>query len=179
MHTLFSTFLLIACGNKNQEDTSTDEAVVENTEPTQPDSVTIQTSGTESLSLMFDTPSCQIPSAAPNFNAFWRNGGGAHVFVLRVMIRGDYTGAGTYTSSDNELLVTLQEEAGGQGRYYALDEAQGDTATVTLNTDTEGIVWGTLTVNSLHNLDGSISISPTEIPLWCDSENTAGLEQGQ
>ncbi len=179
MYPLLSTFLLTACGAKDQTDTGSEEPIVEDTEPTQPDAITIQTSGSESLSLMFDTPSCQIPSAAPNFNAFWRNGSGAHVFVLRVMIRGDYTGGGTYTSTDSELLVTLQEEAGGQGRYYALDETQGDTASVVLNTDTEGVVWGTLTVNALHNLDSAISISPTEIPLWCDSENTAGLEQGQ
>ena len=170
---------LIACGNKEQSDTSGDTAVVEDTTPTRPDSIALQTSGKENLSLMFDTPTCQIPSAAPNFNTFWRNGTGAHVFVLRVMLRGDYEGPGVYNTTDNSLLVSLQEEAGGEGRYYAIDSEQGDFASIELKTDPsdQNLVYGTLTVSSLHATDGVISISPTEIPLWCDAENTAGVGQ--
>ena len=64
---------LFACGNKEQSDTSRDTATAEDTTPTRPDSITLQTTGVENLSLMFDTPTCQIPSAASNFNTFWRN----------------------------------------------------------------------------------------------------------
>ena len=181
MLTLSFWILTTACGDKVEEsDTaSTDTATTdtEDTGPTEPGSITIETTGSESLSLMFDTPSCQIPSAAPNFNAFWRNGSGAHVFVLRVMLRGEYEGAGTYTTDSNELLVTLQEEAGGQGRYYSVNSEEGDSATIVLNTDDSGIVWGTLNVNALHSADGAISMTTTDIPLWCNAENTAGLEQ--
>ena len=170
---------LIACGNKEQSDTSQDTEIVEDTTPTRPDSIVIQTSGVENLSLVFDTPTCQIPSAAPNFNTFWRNGSGAHVFVLRVMLRGDYEGPGVYNTTDNSLLVSLQEEAGGQGRYYAIDTEQGDSASIELKTDPSdrNLIYGTLTVDSLHATDGVISLSPTEIPLWCDAENTAGVGQ--
>ena len=181
MLTLSFWMLTTACGDKTESsdtasmDTSTVET--DDTGPTEPDSITIETTGSESLALMFDTPSCQIPSAAPNFNAFWRNGSGAHVFVLRVMLRGEYEGAGTYSTDSNELLVTLQEEAGGQGRYYAVDSEQGDSATIVLNIDDTGIVWGTLNVNSLHSAEGGISMTTTDIPLWCDADNTAGIDQ--
>ena len=170
---------LFACGNKEQADTSEDTAMVEDTTPTKPGSIVIETSGVENLSLLFDTPTCQIPSAASNFNTFWRNGTGAHVFVLRIMLRGDYEGPGVYNTTDNSLLVSLQEEAGGQGRYYAIDTAQGDSASIELKTDPSdrNLVYGTLTINALHSTDGAISISPTEIPLWCDAENTAGVGQ--
>ena len=179
MRTLLFLPLLIACGDKDQTDTSTEDTSIEDTTPTRPDSIVLETSGSENLSLIFDTPTCQIPSAAANFNTFWRNGIGTHVFVLRVMLRGDYVGPGTYDTTNDSLLVTLQEEAGGQGRYYAVDEAQGDSASIELNTDPSdrNLVYGTLTVNSLHSTDGAISISPTEIPLWCDGENTAGVGQ--
>ena len=51
------------------------------------------------------------------------------------------------------------------------------SATIVLNTDDSGIVWGTLNVNALHSADGAISMTTTDIPLWCNAENTAGLEQ--
>ena len=179
MRVLSFLILLIACGDKDQTDTSTEDTSVEDTTPTRPNSIVLQTSGSENLSLMFDSPTCQIPSAADNFNTFWRNGTGAHVFVLRVMLRGDYIGPGIYDTTNDSLIITLQEEAGGQGRYYAVDGTQGDTASIELKTDPSdrNLVYGMLTVNSLHSTDGSISISPTEIPLWCDAENTAGVGQ--
>ncbi len=177
MNTFSLSLLLLACGDKETDSATVDTNEVEDTDPTEPDSIAIETSGSENLSLMFDTPTCQIPTAAPNFNAFWRNGTGAHVFVLRVMLRGDYIGGGSYNSDDHELLVTLQEEAGGQGRYYAVDSTQGDLATLELNTDTNGIVWGTINVNSLHSLEGSITMNTTDIPLWCDENTTAGMNQ--
>lgn len=179
MLTLPFLISMLACGDKDQVDTSTEETAVEDATPTKPDVITIQTTGSENLSLMFDTPTCQIPSAASNFNAFWRNGTGAHVFVLRVMLRGTYEGPGIYDTDNDSLLVTLQEEAGGQGRYFAIDGAQGDFASIELKTDPSdrNLVYGTLNVESLHSTDGAIAISPTEIPLWCDAENTAGVGQ--
>ena len=171
--------IFVACGNKEQVDTSAEDTAVEEVTPTKPDSIVLETSGVENLSLMFNNPTCQIPSAAANFNTFWRNGTGAHVFVLRVMLRGDYTGPGVYDTTNDSLLVTLQEEAGGQGRYYAVNTEQGDSASIELKTDPSdrNLVYGTLTVNSLHSSEGTITISPTEIPLWCDGENTAGVGQ--
>ena len=96
-----------------------------------------------------------------------------------MMLRGDYTGPGTYNTADDSLIVTLQEEAGGQGRYYAVDATKGDSASIELKTDPSdrNLVYGTLTVSSLHSTDGQITLSPTEIPVWCDAENTAGVGQ--
>ena len=95
------------------------------------------------------------------------------------MLRGDYEGPGVYNTTDNSLLVSLQEEAGGEGRYYAIDSEQGDFASIELKTDPSdrNLVYGTLTLSSLHATDGVISITPTDIPLWCDADNTAGVGQ--
>ena len=110
MRTLLFLPLLLACGDKEQTDTSTEDTSIEDTTPTRPDSIVLETSGSENLSLIFDNPTCQIPSAAANFNTFWRNGTYiTHVFVLRVMLRGDYVGPGTYDTTNDSLLVTLQK----------------------------------------------------------------------
>ena len=157
---------------KSDDDTST----VEDTSPSPPDSFTLSVSGSANLNLMFDTPTCQIPSAAPNFNSFWRTSSGAHVFVLRVMILGSYNGAGDYSSSVEDsraLAVTLQEEAGGEGRYFALDPAQGQSASMEINVE-DSIIYGNLNVSQLSSPNGTIEINPTTIPIWCDEDNTAG-----
>lgn len=166
---------LLACGDK---DTVLDSGITEDTTseeqgPVEPGPFTLTVTGDQNLTLTFDSPTCQIPDAAPNFNAFWRTSTGAHTFVLRVMLRGDYQGAGTYTLQDNELTVTLQEEAGGEGRYFSVNQDDGHDASVNLQTEGSDIVWGTLNVEQLASInDGSISISPTSIPLWCDADNT-------
>lgn len=165
---------LYACGNNNTEDSGlTDSAAVEDPEPSEPDPFTLTVSGDHNLSLNFDSPTCQIPGAAPNFNAFWRTSTGAHTFVLRVMIRGDYDGNGLYTLTENNLTVTLQEEAGGQARYFSVNADEGHDASVELITEDNNIVWGTLSASQLSSTnDGDIQISPTNIPLWCDGDNT-------
>lgn len=166
---------LLACGDKNtvQDSGITEDINTEPQAPVEPSPFTLTVSGDHNLTLTFDSPTCQIPEAAPNLNTFWRTSTGAHTFVLRVMLRGDYEGAGTYTLQDNELTVTLQEEAGGEGRYFSVNLDDGHEATVELNTEGRDIVWGTLSASQLASIsDGSISISPTSIPLWCDADNT-------
>ena len=155
------------------------------TSPSPPDPFTLVVSGSTNLNLMFDTPTCQIPSAAPNFNAFWRTSTGAHVFVLRVMVLGSYNGAGVYNTSVEDsraLSVTLQEEAGGEARYFYVDTAQGQSASLELNVFSESVdtgepnevVFGQLNASNLSSTDGTIQIDPTTIPIWCDEDNTAG-----
>jgi len=170
-------FSLFACGDdaKTNDSAGSDDSAAQEEvlPPTEPDAFTLSVTGDHTLSLVFDTPTCQIPDAAPNFNAFWRTSSGAHTFVLRVMIRGEYDGAGTYTLTENALTVTLQEEAGGEGRYFSVNVDEGHDASVELNTEADNIVWGSLTASQLSSInDGNITISPTEIPLWCDSNNT-------
>ena len=58
--------------------------------------------------------------------------------------------------------------------YFDLSE---DSIELKTDPSDRNLVYGTLTVNSLHATDGVVSISPTEIPLWCDAENTAGVGQ--
>jgi hypothetical protein len=170
--------MFFGCSGKTVDTgTIVDSAVPEEQTPVQPEPFTVSVTGATNLSLSFDTPTCQIPEAAPNFNTFWRSSTGAHVFVLRVSILGVYEGTGAYNSNVEDsraLMVSLQEEAGGEGRYYTVDTDQGQLANVELTAE-EDLIYGQLLVSELYStIDGVIQISPTSIPIWCDENNTAG-----
>ena len=173
--------LLIACrGDKNEDTaidtgtqiTSEDSAETGSTTPEPPEPFQLTISGTDNESLSFDTPTCQIPNAVPNFNLYWRLASGAHKFVLRVFINADYVGAGEYENSTQNISVRLQEEAGGSGRFYQSDLAQGDAVTASIETDDDNNVWGTVSISTMHNGESSISLEPTSFPIWCSQENT-------
>ena len=175
-----ATTLYIGCGDKEHDSTTdtthTDEPSGEpadDTSPPQaPSPFSITISGTDNETLMFDSPTCQIPDAASNINLFWRLASGAHKFVFRIMVRDDYQGTGTYNNTDHNLKVSLQEEAGGQARFYQADTTMGDSATLTLETDEDGYVWGTIEIASMHNGADAITLSPTSFPIWCEASNT-------
>lgn len=178
--------LMLACG----KDTDTDEEVEETEEdeivdtssedeaPQEPEAFSLTITGLMNETLLFDNPTCQIPDAAPNINIYWRNQASSHKFVFRMMLRNDYDPAvSDYNNESNNLSFTLQEEAGGSGRYFATDFAAGDQASLALEVYEEIIgeptVWGNATVATMRNpTDGSITISPSIIPVWCTPENT-------
>ena len=176
--------MILACGNKEQttEDSATSETedtaldTGEDLDPQPPESFSISLSGAETETLLFDTPTCQIPDAAPNLNVYWRNGAGTHKFVLRMMLRNSFEGAGEYDNQNHDLTITLQEEAGGQARFYQTDTAQGDSASMSLQVFEEiigePVTYGTATVTTMHNGADSITLNPSEIPVWCDKDNT-------
>ena len=176
--------LLFACGEKDieeedtalieQEDTTEDEII-----PEEPEPFSLTISGSDNETLPFNAPSCQIPDAAPNINIFWREQSGSHKFVLRIMLRNEYDPEiSGYDISTNDLTFTLQEEAGGEGRYYATDPAAGHQGTLSLNVYEEiigePIVWGEADVMTMHNPTSgdSITLSPSVIPVWCTQDNT-------
>jgi hypothetical protein len=140
--------------------------------PSPPEPFEITISGTDNETLSFDTPTCQIPEAVPNFNLYWRLSSGAHKFVLRVFINADYEGAGEYDNSTHNISIRLQEEAGGSGRFYQSDLEQGDEVTGTIETDEGDTIWGTINIASMHNSDSSITLQPSSFPVWCSAENT-------
>lgn len=145
--------------------------------PPKPDPFTLQTTGAANLSLRFDTPTCSKPVGSSNFRVFWRDSTGSHVFVLVGELMGTFTGPGTYDTAGAGAKVKLQEEAGGTGAqdYYATEEAQGDSASITIDHIDEEkleVAWGEFTFTSLHgSTGGALSATPQPIPIWCDALN--------
>lgn len=140
--------------------------------PPKPDPFTLTVRGGTSLDLYFDTPTCQKPKGGSNFRAFWRDSTGSHVFVLVADLLGTFDGAGTYTTADANATIKLQEEAGGSGAYYATDDDQGDSASITVEAIDEelGIAWGEFEVDGLHSSSaGGITVSPMPVPIWCET----------
>ena len=174
--------LLLACGEKDTGEEQTQEPEDTGTEeltPVEPEPFTITISGTDNESLLFNNPTCQIPDAAPNINIFWRNQAGSHKFVFRVMLRNEYDPEiAEYSIANNELSFTLQEEAGGEGRYYVADSNSGASGSLSLQVYEEiigePIVWGEAAVETMQNpsTGASITLSPSNIPVWCTPENT-------
>lgn len=145
--------------------------------PPRPDPFTLVVTGATSLSLRFDTPTCSKPVGSSNFRVFWRDSGGSHVFVLVAELMGTFTGPGTYDTAGAGAKVKLQEEAGGTGaqRYFATDETQGDSATITidyLDEEKAEVAWGEFSFTSLHgSTGGPLTATPQPIPIWCDALN--------
>jgi hypothetical protein len=139
--------------------------------PPDPRPLTIAVHGGYEGSLVFDQPDCTAVTGAPQFRAFWRNGSGAHVFVLIAEVIGPYDGPGEYTQDQSIVRAKLQEEAGGNGNFFATDTTQGDTVTIDVDQVTDTEAWGSFTVGGMHGDAGAITIDPTTIPIWCPELN--------
>ena len=173
MRTLLPLFFLFACGKKTLDTSDTSSEDSGDGFPENPAPFSIQTAGPESLSLTFNEPSCSSPTGSSNMRVFWRNGSGQHVFVLVAEVLGMYDGEGLYTPPDpanppNRVAIKLQEEAGGQARYYASNE---NTATLEINFEIveEERFAGYAHVSSLFGSDGELTLEPNQWPLWCDN----------
>lgn len=142
----------------------TDTALTADDMPADPSPFTVTTAGDMSGSLAFDLPSCTAQGS--NFRMFWRNAAVSHTFVLVAEVLGIYMGADTYTEAEGRVDVKLQEEAGGEGRYFG--SAEGDSVSITVLWDDEGVAWGEFTVSGLGGSDGTITLSPQPLPIWCD-----------
>lgn len=129
--------------------------------PADPSPWTLRTSGSASLDLLFDTPSCTRQGS--NYRQFWRTADGSHTFVLIAEVLGDYVGAGTYDNATYRVAVKLQEEAGGEGRYFAT--TADDTAALTVTFDDGASIWGEFTTTGLDS--GAVTLSPASLPVWC------------
>ena len=84
-----------------------------------------------------------------------------------------YGGQGSYTPPNpadppNRVAIKLQEEAGGQARYYASNE---DTTSLEVNFEIveEERFSGYAQVSSLVGAAGELTLEPNRWPLWCDS----------
>ena len=165
-------FLLLACNGTKTDTADTmnpaDTGVADTAEtyPENPAPFTISTSGVMSQNLIFDEPSCSSPTGSTNMRMFWRNKNDAHVFVLVTEILGDFDGVGTYTSPEFRANIKLQEEAGGSGLYFASTDASNTVIEYELYEDQ--FAFGSAQIDSLEGSDGSISITPSSFPLWCD-----------
>ena len=165
--------LLFACtqsktdsaDTNNSDDTSLTEDTAEQY-PADPSPFTITISGAESETLIFDKPSCSSPTGSPNMRMFWRNRSGSHVFVLLAEVLGDFDGVGTYTAPEQRVNIKLQEEAGGQGRYFASNDSSNSVITYDISDD--NFISGEASVNALYNGDLEVTLSPSSFPLWCD-----------
>ena len=150
---------LIACSQEIIDSGNTTESSTEGP-PEQPDSFVLETSGEEILTLQFSQPACSSPSGSTQLRGFWRDP--SHSFVLGIDIMEQYEGVGTYVSSDLTVRARLQEEAGGNARYFASSE--GIEATITWVDD--DIVAGSFEVSALN--EGQLLLSPTTFPIWCE-----------
>ena len=165
---------LFACAQPKTDSASTDssnpsdtagDTAVEN--PADPSPFTITLSGGASETLIFDKPSCASPTGSTNMRMFWRNKSGSHVFVLLAEILGDFNGVGTYTSPEQRVNIKLQEEAGGQGRYFASNDSS--QVVITYEISDENFIFGEASANALYNNDLEITLSPSTFPIWCDN----------
>ena len=151
---------LIACLNESSKDSS-DSSVDPSEEgpPQAPEPFVLETSGEEVLSLSFSEPACSSPEGSTQLRGFWRDP--SHSFVLGIDIMEQYEGVGSYTSDELTVRARLQEEAGGQARYFATSE--GIEATISWAED--DLVAGTFEVSTMN--EGALILSPTIFPIWC------------
>ena len=98
---------------------------------------------------------------------FWRNKSNAHVFVLLAEVLGDFAGVGTYTSPEHRATIKLQEEAGGQARYFASTDASD--ISIVYEISDENFIYGSASVETLYNGSEALTISPSTFPIWCDN----------
>jgi hypothetical protein len=168
-------FLFFSCTNGKSTDSAvdtsspTDTSVSSDTGPNYPENpspFSITISGAQNRDLVFDEPSCSSPTGSNNMRMFWRNKSDAHVFVMVTEVMGGFEGVGSYSPPDFRANIKLQEEAGGQGLYYA--SVDGSGVTITYDLSEESFLSGTATFGFLQGNDGDISISPSTYPLWCD-----------
>lgn len=131
--------------------------------PDDPSPIVLDVSGAMTASLTFDQPTCQI--AGQNFRMFWRNAAREHVFVLVAEVLGPYMGPYTYTPEAGTVRVKLQEEAGGEGRYFATEEGTDVTVVVEGHTDTHA--WGEFSFGELAGDGGGATVAPQPVPIWC------------
>lgn len=185
LHGMCALLLVVqACSSKSDDDDSgaedsaagTTEPAGEDTSdpapegfPDQPEPFTVSVTGAYEGSLAFDTPTCSHRTGSTTFRQFWRGSG--HVFVLVVEMFDTFPGEpGDYGASDG-VRARLQEEAGGEGNYFA-SELGGDASTLTLDGfDTEANeAWGAATVGTLgDSTGGSVMLSPDSVPVWCNA----------
>ncbi len=136
--------------------------------PPDPTPFTLTITGAADLTLTFDESTCTQPMGSANFSQFWRNAEGEHVFVLTLQLLGTFDGARTYTSADDGARVKLQEEAGGELRYFYNDTDRGDSVEATIEHIDEEQAWGEFSFAGLHDSGGgAIDVSPQPIPIWC------------
>jgi hypothetical protein len=171
----FSLLLVLAaCGGKGSDTAGTDTGTSTDTQdtggnsmglPENPAPFDIVVSGAVNTTLSFDQPTCT--HQGQNLRTFWRNSARTHVHVLVAEVMGTYTGEGSY-DQDSGGRVKLQEEAGGTLAYFAADPAQGDTLQIDVPYATDTQAAGTFTVSGMHSTDGTITLTPSELPIWCE-----------
>lgn len=169
---LTAALLLSACKGGDTDDSTPDdsgETAVDTSPPGPedfPDSpapFTLTVAGAWPITLTFDAATCSHPVGSSNLRVFWRGDG--HSAVIKLDLLGTYTGTGEYNETDHRAAVTLQEEAGGSLEYYASGE--GDQVGATLEYGDDDLAWGEFTVSGLSGDNGSVTVTPLPIPIWC------------
>ena len=169
-----SLFLaLAACGGKDADTSTSDTSGATDTQdtggnsmglPENPAPFDVVVSGAVNTTLTFDQPTCT--RQGQNLRTFWRNAARTHVYVLIAEVMGTFTGEGSY-DQDSGGRVKLQEEAGGTLAYYAADPAQGDTLRIDVPYVLDTEAAGSFAVSGMHGADGTITLAPAELPIWC------------
>lgn len=143
-----------------------DETDTETSSPTRPAAFTLTLSGAENMDLTFNTPSCISQVNSTNLRVFWRDDTNQHAFVLIAELLGGYDGPGDYTASEHNAKIKLQEEAGGQSRYYATTADSNTSIRVEHHQENE--LHGSAEAATLEGTNGTLNLSPASFTLWCD-----------
>jgi hypothetical protein len=172
----FLAIALVACqgpaSDETGDSTDTGDTLDQDTFPADPRPFTLTISGAMAETLAFDEPSCTQPLYSQDLRVFWRNAARVHTFVLVAELLGTWGGLGTYAADGVSNRIRLQEEAGGMGRYYAVDLAQGDGGSIeVVGTDAPDEetrrAWGSFEFSGMHGSDGAITATPMPVPIWC------------
>lgn len=175
--------LLVACKRPADDDTAAPDDTSGDTDtdiddtgsgefPADPSPFTISVTGATQQDLVFDLPTCYQRLGSTQLRVFWRNAAGQHHFFLLAELMEGFEGPGTYDASNTSPDGKLQEEAGGEGRYFYTDSALGDTTSITVEGLEEDRAWGTFTISGMHDTSGgSIQLSPMPVPIWCPELN--------
>ncbi len=139
--------------------------------PSDPTPFQIVITGALEETLSFDQPTCTQQVGSNNFSMIWRDESRSHYFFLAASLLGDLDGTGTYDYSNSSPTFKLQEEAGGQNRYFYVDTAQGDDGSLTLDYLDEEKAWGEFSFTGMHGSTGAITGDPMPVPIWCPSLN--------
>ncbi len=140
------------------------------TAPSDPTPFELTIAGDMSETFTFDQYDCTYPMGSTNLRVFWRDSAQSHYFVLVAELLGTFEGQpGTFTETEHGARVKMQEEAGGENRYFASGE--GDTVEIVVDTIDETSVYGSFSVSAMGGEDGTITLSPQPIPIWCPQLN--------
>jgi hypothetical protein len=138
--------------------------------PKSPAPFTVDVSGGWTGSVTFDRPTCvNYPQGSlVNFRQFWR---GNHNGLLIIEVLSNFEGAGAYNTTDHNLRIALQSEAGSEYTLaLRVDTTAGDSATLQVDHISD-VAWGEATLTGMHGSADGAEVGAVALtgplPVYC------------